>query len=164
MDRGPYCTGGSKQNHPKEKEKKPKWLSEEALQIAEEQREVKSKTGRETYIQLNTEFQRISSRDKKAFFNEQCLIIEENNKGRKIRDLFRKIGNIKGAFHPKTGTIKDKNGRDLVNAEEIKMRWKVYTEELYKKYLNELDYYNGMVCHPETDILECEVDLKKHCC
>ena len=164
MDRGPYCTGGSKQNHPKEKEKKPKWLSEEALQIAEEQREVKSKTGRETYIQLNTEFQRISSRDKKAFFNEQCLIIEENNKGRKIRDLFRKIGNIKGAFHPKTGTIKDKNGRDLVNAEEIKMRWKEYTEELYKKYLNELDYYNGMVCHPETDILECEVDLKKHCC
>ena len=70
MDRGPYCTGGSKQNHPKEKEKKPKWLSEEALQIAEEQREVKSKTERETYIQLNTEFQRISSRDKKAFFNE----------------------------------------------------------------------------------------------
>ena len=164
MDRGPYCTGGSKQNHPKEKEKKPKWLSEEALQIAEEQREVKSKTERETYIQLNTEFQRISNRDKKAFFNEQCLIIEENNKGRKIRDLFRKIGNIKGAFHPKTGTIKEKNGRDLVNAEEIKKRWKEYTEELYKKYLNELDYYNGMVCHPETDILECEVGLKKHCC
>ena len=62
------------------------------------------------------------------------------------------------------GTIKAKNGRDLIDAEEIKKRWKEYTEELYKKYLNELDYYNGMVCHPETDILECEVGLKKHCC
>ena len=72
----------------------------------------------------------------------------------KTRDLFKKIGNIKGTFHPKMDTIKDRNGRDLVDAEEIKKRWKEYTEELYKKDLNELDYYDGVVSHPELDILE----------
>ena len=81
----------------------------------------------------NAEFQRIPRRDKKAFFNEQCLIIEENNKRGKTRDLFRKIGNIQGAFHPTMDTIKGRNGRDLVDTEEIKKRWKEYTEELYKK-------------------------------
>ena len=85
------------------------------------------------------------------------LIIEENNKKRKTRDLFRKVGNIKGAFCPKMGTIKDKNGRDLVDAEKIKKRWKGYTEELYKKDLNEPDYYDGVVSHPESYILECKV-------
>ena len=84
----------------------------------------------------NAEFQRIARRDKKAFFNEQCLIIEENNKRGKNRDLFRKISNIKGATRPKMGTIKDRNGRDLVDTEEIKKRWNEYLEELYKKYLN----------------------------
>ena len=79
--------------------------------------------------------------DKKAFFNEQCIKLEENNRRGKTRDLFRKIGDIKGTFHPKKGTIKDRNGRDLVDAKEIKKRWKEYTEELYKKDLNELDYY-----------------------
>ena len=92
---------------------------------------MKSKGERERYIQLNAEFQRTARRDKKAFFNEQCLIMEENNKRGNTRDLFRKIGNIKGAFCPKMGTIKDKNGRDLVDAEEIKKRWKEYMEELY---------------------------------
>ena len=75
----------------------------------------------------------------------------------KTRDLFKKIGNIKGTFHPKMDTIKDRNGRDLVDAEEIKKRWKEYTEELYKKDLNELDNHNGVVSHPEPDILECEI-------
>ena len=94
-----------------------KWLPEEALQIVEEWREAKSKGEREKYIQLNTEFQRLAGRDKKAFFNEQCLTIEENSRKGKTRQLFGKIGNIKGAFHPKVGTIKDKNGRDLVDTE-----------------------------------------------
>ena len=91
---------------------------------------MKSKGTRERYIQLNVEFQRTGRREKKSFFNEQCLIIEENNKWEKTRDLFGKLGNIKGAF-PKMGTIKDKDGRDLVDAEEIKKRWKEYMEELY---------------------------------
>ena len=82
------------------------------------------------------------------------LIIEENNKSGKTRDLLRKMGNIKGAFHPKTGTIKDKNGRDLVDAEGVKKKWKEYMEEVYKKDLNEPDYYGGVVSHPEPDILE----------
>ena len=90
---------------------------------------------RERYIQLNTEFQKIAGIDKKVFFNEQCLIIEENNKRGKTRDLFRKIVYVKGGFYPKMGTIKDKSGRDLVDAEEIKKRWKEYMEELYKNIL-----------------------------
>ena len=117
----------------KKKNKKAKWLSEEALQIAKEKREVKSKGGRESYTQLNAEFQRIARRDKKTFFNEQCIKLEENNRRGKARDLFRKTGNIKGIFYPKMGTIKDRNSRDLVDAKEIKMRWKEYTEELEKK-------------------------------
>ena len=119
----------------KNKSEKATWLHEEALQIAEEQREVKSKGEKESDIQLNAKFQKIARRDKKAFFNEQCLIIEENNKRGNIRDLVKKIRNIKGAFHTKIGTIKDKNGRDLVDTEEIKKRWKDYTEELYKNFL-----------------------------
>ena len=117
----------------KRKYKKAKWLSEEASQIAEERREVKSKRESERYPQLNAEFQRIPRRDKKAFFNEQCIKLEENNRRGRTRDLFRKTGNIKGIFYPKMGTIKDRNSRDLVDAEEIKMRWKEYTEELKKK-------------------------------
>ena len=90
---------------------------------------MKSKGERERYIQLNTEFQRIARRDKKAFFNEQGLMIEENNKRRKTRDLFQIIGNIKGEFHPKMGIIKVKNGRGLVESEKIKKRWKEYTKK-----------------------------------
>ena len=143
---------------PKEKKsKKAKWLSEEALQIVEEWREVKRKGERERHIQLNAEFQRVSRRDKKDFFNEQWLIIEGNSKTGKIKDLFRKTGNIKGAFCPKMGTIKDKNGRDLVDTEEIKMRWKEYMKQLYEEDLNELDYHDGVVSHPEPDVLEYKV-------
>ena len=118
---------------------------------------MKSKEERERCLQLNIELQRIATRDKKGFFNQQCLIIKESNKRGKTRNLIRKIGNIKGAFCPKMGSIKDKNGRDLVDTEEIKKRWKEYMEELYKKDLNELDNHNGVVSHPEPDILECEI-------
>ena len=96
-------------------------------------------------------------REKKFFFNEQCIKLEENSKRGKIRDLLRKIGDIRGIFCPKIGTIKDKNGRNLVDAKEIKKRWKEYMEELYKKDSDVLDDYDSMVSHPEPDILESEV-------
>ena len=119
----------------KKKSKKAKWLFVEALQIAKERRNVKSKGERERYIQLNVEFQRIARRDKKAFFNEQCIKLEENNRRGKTRDLFRKIEDIKGTFHLKKGTIKDRNGRDLVDAKEIKKRWKNTQKNCIKKIL-----------------------------
>ena len=115
----------------KKKCKKAKWLSEEALQIAEKRSEKQRR--KERYKHLNAEFQRIARRDKKAFLNDQCKEIEENNKMGKTRDLFKKIRDTKGTFHAKMGTIKDRNGMDLTEAEDIKKRWQEYTEELYKK-------------------------------
>ena len=103
--------------------KKEKWLSEEALQIAVKRREAKSKGEKERYTHLNAEFQRIARRDKKAFFSDQCKEIEENNRMRKTRDLFKKIRYTKGIFHAKMGLIKDRNGMDLTEAEDIKKRW-----------------------------------------
>ena len=111
--------------------KKAKWLSEEALQIAVK-REVKGKGEKERYSHLNAEFQRIAKRDKKAFLNDQCKEIEENNTMGKTRDLIKKISDTKGMFHAKMGSIKDRNGMDLTKAEDIK-KWPEYTEELYKK-------------------------------
>ena len=105
-----------------------KWLSEEALQIAEERREVKGRGEMEKYIQLNAEFQRIARRDKKAFLNEQCKEIEENNRMRRTRDLFKKIRVIKGPFHARMGMIKDRNSQDLIKVEEIKNTQKNYTK------------------------------------
>ena len=105
-----------------------KYLSKEALQIPEKRREVKGKGERERHTQLNAEFQRIARRDKKAFLSEQCKEIEENNKMGKTRDLFKKTGDTKGTFHAKMGTIKDKNGKDLTKAEEIKKMWQGYVE------------------------------------
>ena len=102
--------------------KKEKWLSEEALQIAVKRREVKSKGEKERYTYLNAEFQRIARRDQKAFLSDQCKEIEENNRMGKTRDLFKKMRDIKGTLHAKMGTIKDRNGRDLTEAEEIKKR------------------------------------------
>ena len=108
----------------KKKCKKAKWLSEEALQIAEKRRE------KERYTHLNAEFQRIARSDKKAFLSDQCKEIEENNRMGKTRDLFKKIRDPKGTFHAKMGSIKDRNGMDLTEAEDIKKRWQEYTEEL----------------------------------
>ena len=113
--------------------KKAKRLSEEALQIAVKWREVKRKGKKERYSHLNAEFQRIARRDKKAFLSDQCKEIEENNRLGKTRDLFKKIRDTKGIFHTKMGSIKDRNGMDLTEAEDIKKRWQEYTEELYKK-------------------------------
>ena len=119
--------------------KKAKWLSGEALQIAVKRREVKNKGQKERYKHLTAEFQRIARRDKKAFLSDQCKEIEENNRMGKTRDLFKKIGDTKGTFHAKMGLIKDRNGMDLTEAEEIKKRWQEYTGELHKKDLNNLD-------------------------
>ena len=113
--------------------KKTKWLSEEALQIAVKRKEVKSKGKTERYIHLNAEFQRIARRDKKAFLSDQCKEIEENNRMGKTRDFFKKIRDTKGTFHAKMGSIKDRNGMDLTEAEDIQKRWQEHTEELYKQ-------------------------------
>ena len=135
--------------------KKAKWLSEEALQIAVK-RELKSKGEKERYSHLNAEFQRLARRDKKAFLTDQCKEIEENNRMGKTRDLVKKIRDTKGTFHAKMGSIKDRNGMDLIEAEDIKKRWQEYTE-LYKKDLHDPDNHNGVITHLEPDILECEV-------
>ena len=139
----------------KEKWKKSSWLSEEALQIAEK-REAKDKGEKERYTHLNAEFQRIVRRDKKAFLSDQCREIEENNRMGKTRALFQKIRDTKGIFHAKMGSIKDKNGLDLTEPEDIKKRWQEYTE-LYKKDLHYPDNHNGVITHLKPDILECKV-------
>ena len=108
-------------------------------------------------MHLNAEFQRIARRDKKAFFSNQCKKIEENNRMGKTRDLFKKISDTKGTFHAKMGSIKDRNGMDLTEAEDIKNRWQEYTEELYKKDLHDPDNHDGVITDLEPDILECEV-------
>ena len=113
--------------------KKTKWLSGEALQIAVRRREAKSKGEKERYKRLNAEFQRIARRDKKAFLNDQCKEIEKNNRMGKTRDLFKKIRDTQGTFHAKIGSIKDRNGMDLTEAEDIKNRWQEYTKECTKK-------------------------------
>ena len=141
----------------KKKCTKAKWLSEEALQIAVKRREVKSKGEKEGYTYLNEEFQRITRRDKKAFFGDQCKDIEENDRMGKTRDLFKKIRDTKGTFHAKMGSIKDRNGMDLTEPEDIKKRWQEYTEELYKKDLHDPDNHNGVITHPEPDNLESEI-------
>ena len=120
-------------------------------------REVKSKGEKERYTHLNAEFQRIAKRDKKAFFSDQCNEIEENNRMGKTRDLFKKIRDTKGIFHTKMDTIKNRKIMDLTEAEDIKKRWQKYTEELYKKDLNDPDNHNGVITHLEPGILECEV-------
>ena len=107
---------------------------------------------------MNAEFQRIARRDKKAFLSDQCREIEENSRKRKTRDLFKKISDSKGTFHTKMGRIKDRNGMDLTEAEDIKKRWQEYTEELYKKDLHDPDYQDGVTTDLEPDILEYEVE------
>ena len=106
---------------------------------------------------LNAEFQRTARRDKKSFLSHQCKEIEGNNRMGKTRDLFKKIRDTKGIFHVKMGSIKDRNGMDLTDAEDIKKRWKEHTEELYKKDLHDPDNHNGVITNLDPDILECEV-------
>jgi len=120
-------------------------------------REAKSKGEKERYTHLNAEFQRIARRDKKAFLSDQCKEIEENNRMGKIRDLFKKIRDTKGTFHAKMGSMKDRNCRDLTEAEDTMKRWKEYTEELCKKDLHDPDNHDGLITHPAPYILECEV-------
>ena len=136
--------------------KRVKWLIEEALQIAVKRREAKNTGEKERYKHLNAEFQRIARRDKRAFFSDQCKEIQENNRMGKTSDLFKKIRATMGTFHAKMGSIKDRNGLDLTEAEDIKKRWQEYTE-LYKKHLHDPDNYDGVITHLEPDILECEV-------
>ena len=132
-------------------------MAGEALQIAVKRREVKSKGEKERYKQMNAEFQRLARRDNKAFLSDQCKEIEENNRMGKTRDLFKKIRDIKGTFHAKMGTIKDRNGIDLTETTDIKKRWQEYTEKLYKKDLHDPDNHDGVITHLEPDILDCEV-------
>ena len=131
-----YRRQGSRPSPRKRNAKKEKWLSEEALQIAVKRREVKSKGEKERYSHLNAEFQRIARRDYKAFLSDQWKEIEENNRMERL-DFFKKIRDAKGAYHAKMGSIKDRNGMDLTEAEDIKKRWEEYTEELYKKELHD---------------------------
>ena len=131
-------------------------MSEEVLEIAVKRREAKSKEERERYSHLNAEFQRIARRDKKAFLSDQCKEIEENNRMGKTRDLFKQIRDTKGTFHAKMGSIKERNGMDLTEAEDIKKRWQECTE-LYKKELHDPDNHDGVITHLEPDILEWEV-------
>ena len=124
------------------------------LTIAVKRREVKSKGEKKRYKHLNAEFQRIARRDKKAFFSKE---IEENNRMGKTKELLKKIRDTKETFYAKMGSIKDKNGIDLTEAEDIKKRLQEYTEELYKKDLHDQDNHDGMLTHLEPDILECEL-------
>ena len=120
-------------------------------------REAKSKGEKERYKHLNAEFQRIARQDKKAFLRDQCKEIEENDRMGKSRDLFKKIGDTKGTFHAKMGSIKDRHSMDLTEAEYIKKRWQEYTEELYKKDLHDPDNHDGLITHLQPDILEYKV-------
>ena len=141
----------------KKKYKKAKWVSEEALQIAVKRREAKGKREKERNKHLNAEFQKIARRDKKELLSDQCKEIEGNNRMGETRDLFKKIRDTKGTFHAKMGTIKDRNGMDLTEAEDIKKRWQEYTEQLYKKDLHDPDNHDGVITHLEQDVLESEV-------
>ena len=109
------------------------------------------------YAHLNAEFRRIARRHKRAFFSDRCKEIEEDNRMGKTRELFKKIRDTKGTFHAKMGLVKDRNGMDLTEAEDIKKRWQEYTEELYKKDLQDPDNHDGVITHLEPDILECKV-------
>ena len=145
----------------KKKCKKAKWLSEEALQIAEKRQEAKGKGEKERYAHLNAEFQRLTRRDKKAFLSDPCKETEENNRMGKTRDLFKKIRDTKGTFHTNMGSIKNRNGMDLTEAEDIKKRWQEYMEDLYKKYLNDPDNREGVITCLEPDI-QSQAGLRKH--
>ena len=142
---------------------KAKWLSEEALQIAEQWRGTKDKWQMKIYTHLNAEFQRVARRDKKAFLSDQCKEWRKTIEWGRLESSSRKL-DTKGTFHAKEGTIKHRNGMDFTEAEDVKKRWKEYTEELYKEGLHDWDNHNGMIAHLEPDILEMwsQVGLRKH--
>ena len=159
MDGGSgHCTGDGDQYHPQEKEmqksKKTVWGS--LTNSCEEKRSEKQRRKGKIYP-FNAEFQTIARRDKKVFLNDQCKEIEENNRMGKTRDSFKKIRDTKVSFHAKMSSIKDRNGMNLIEAEDIKKRWQEYTEELYKKDLHNTDNHDGVITHLESDILEYEV-------
>ena len=131
-------------------------MSEKTLQIAEKRRETKGKGEKERHTHLNAEFQKIARRNKQAFLCELCQEIGGNNRMEKTINLFKKIGGSKGTFHAKMGSIKDRNAKDLPEAEDIKKRWQEHTE-LYKKDLHDPDNHDGVIPHLESDILKCEV-------
>ena len=150
------CTGDRDQDHPHGKEMQNGQTAVcGGLTNSCEKKRSESKGEKERYRHLNAEFQRIARRDKKAFLSNQCKV-EKNNRMGKTRDLFKKIRDTKGTFHAKMGSIMDRNGMDLIEAEDIKKRWQEYTE-LYKKDLHDQDNHNGVITHLEPDILECEV-------
>ena len=158
MDGGSYIVQetGIKTIPKKKKYKKAKWMPEENLQISVKRRQMKSKGEKERYTHLNAKFQRTARRHKKAFLSDQCKEIKENNRMGNTRDLFKKIRDTKGTFDAKMGSIKDRNGTDLTEAEDIKKRWQEYTE-LYKKDLHDPDNHDGVITHLEPGILEGEV-------
>ena len=151
-----YRRQGSRPSPRKRNAKKQNGSLRRRYKLAVKRIEAKSKGEKERYTHLNAEFQRIARRDEKAFFSDQCKEIENNRVG-KTRDLFKKIRDTKGTLHAKMGLIKDRNGMDLTEAEDIKKRWQEYTEELYKKDLPNPDGQDGVITHLEPDILECEV-------
>ena len=132
-------------------------MSDKALRIAEQRREAKGKGEKERYTHLNAEFQRIARRDKKAFLSDQCKEIKENNRIGKARDLVKKIRDTKGIILAKMGSVKDRNGMDLTEAEDVKKGWQEYTQERYKKDLHDPDNRDGAITHLEPDILERKV-------
>ena len=142
---------------PMEKKCTKQNLSEETLQIAVKRREAKSKGEKERYIHLDVEFQRIAKRNKKAFLKDQCKEIEEKNRMGKTTYLYKKIRDTKGTFHAKMGSIKDRNGMDLTEPEDIKNRWQEYRKELYKKDLHDPVNHGDVITHLESNILEWEV-------
>ena len=139
-----------------------KWLSQVFVRVRVktntcEKKRSESKGEKERYTHLNAEFQRRARRDQKAFLCDQCKEIEENNRMGKTTDLFNKVRDTKGTLHAKMGSIKDRNGMDLIEAEDIKKRWQEYTEELYKQDLHDPDNHNDVITHLEPDILECKI-------
>ena len=158
MDGGSWhCTGNSDQDHPQEKEtQKGKMVAWGGLTNSWEKKRRKRQRRKEKIQLFEAEFQRIARREKKAFLNDQCKELEENNRMRRTRDLFKKIRDTKGTFHANIGTIKDRNSRDLTEGEHIKKRWQECTEELYKKDLHDPDNHDGVITHLEPDILECK--------
>ena len=159
MDGGSWhCTGDRDQDHPHGKEmQKSKIAVWGGLTNSCEKKRSQKQRRKGKIYHLNAEFQRIARRDKKAFLSDECKEIEENNRMGKTRDLFKKIRDTKGTCHATVGSIKDKNGMDLKEAEDIKRRWQKYTEKLYKKDLHNPDSHDGVITQLEPDILECEV-------